>query len=111
MTEVTSSDATFRGTAGDAGIFDVVLTLGGAQAPLGILRDGTQVTVLSDPLAAGGRQWVKISAPAGTGWVAAEFLEKQAATSDGGHTSGSGAGTTAPLRPFRSVITMVSSGS
>jgi hypothetical protein len=36
MTEVTSSDATFRGTAGDAGIFDVVLTLGGAQAPLGI---------------------------------------------------------------------------
>jgi len=82
-----------------------------AQAPLGILRDGTQVTVLSDPLAAGGRQWVKISAPAGTGWVAAEFLEKQAATSDGGHTSGSGAGTTAPLRPFRSVITMVSSGS
>ena len=82
-----------------------------AQAPLGILRDGTQVTVLSDPLTAGGRQWVKISAPAGTGWVAAEFLEKQAPTSDGGHTSGSGAGTTAPLRPFRSVITMVSSGS
>ncbi len=82
-----------------------------SQAPLGILRDGTQVTVLSDPLTAGGRQWVKISAPAGTGWVAAEFLEKQAPTSDGGHTSGSGAGTTAPLRPFRSVITMVSSGS
>lgn len=82
-----------------------------AKEPIALLRDGTRVTVLSEPVSAAGRSWVKISTPSGTGFVAAEFLEKQAPLSDGGHTSGSGAGSTAPLRPFRSAIPMVSTGS
>jgi hypothetical protein len=53
------------------------------QAPIGLLADGTAVTVISAPVTAEGRVWVKVTTPAGDGWVAVEFLDRPAAPASG----------------------------
>jgi hypothetical protein len=67
-------------------------------ARLALLPDGTEVTVTGAATFVGGRWWVPVVTPAGSGWVAADYLVR---------TSAAPAGTDAPSRPlsmpFRSV--------
>jgi hypothetical protein len=63
------------------------------QAPIGVLADGTPVTVTSAPVSAEGRIWVRVSSPMGEGWVAVEFLDRPAA-------SASGSSLGAPAKPL-----------
>ena len=57
-------------TPGD--VLNLRATPGGAIVTT--LRDGTKVTVSSDPVTSGTHQWVKVSTPSGDGWVATDFL-------------------------------------
>jgi len=62
------------------------------------LAHGTPVTLLSGPTLNSGLMWVKVSTPAGDGWVAAEFLTKDAPVTP------SSAGKVTPLLQYRSFI-------
>lgn len=67
------------------------------------LTHGTAVTVLSGPTLNSGMSWVKVSTPSGDGWVAADFLTKDAAVTP------SSAGTVTPVLRFRAIIPLAAS--
>lgn len=62
------------------------------------LPDGTQVTVVSGPVEAGGFTWVQVSSSAGTGWVASEYLRVVARAESGG-ASAAAVAAPAPAAP------------
>lgn len=68
------------------------------------LPDGTAVTVTSEPVNVGGRQWVQVASTAGDGWVASEFLSR------GVGASASAGGGGRPLFSYRSVVVQVAGG-
>ncbi|MEP6872663.1 MAG: SH3 domain-containing protein, partial [Anaerolineaceae bacterium] len=68
-----------------------------------ILAHGTPVTVLSGPTLNSGLTWLKVSTPSGEGWVAAEFLTKDAAVTP------SSAGAVTPVLQYRSFIPLAAS--
>ena len=66
------------------------------------LLHGMAVTVLSAPTTSSGIVWLKVSTPAGEGWVAAEFLTKDTPVTP------SSAGPATPLLQYRSFIPLAS---
>ncbi|MBI2765299.1 MAG: hypothetical protein HYX53_05215 [Chloroflexi bacterium] len=73
---------------------------------IGLLKDGTVLTVLDGPVSAAGRTWLNVATPLGNGWVATDFVVR-----DTPSAPGSGAGGTEPLRRYRNVVPQVSSES
>ncbi len=75
----------------------------GRDAPIiAKLVHGMAVSVLSGPTSNSGIVWLKVSSPAGEGWVAAEFLTKDTPVTP------SSAGTATPLLQYRSFIPLAS---
>lgn len=69
------------------------------------LGHGTQVTVTGNQTTVDGTAWVPVTTPAGSGWMAAAFLLKEAPQASAGP---SGAGTVKPLIRYRSFVTVAS---
>ena len=75
---------------------------GVGQPIIRCIPDKTPVTLLSDAVTVGGRQWLQVSSSLGNGWVAAEYLAPTEA-------KGSASAPTSPLLQFRSFVPQVSS--
>ena len=90
-------------TPGD--VLNLRATPGGAVVTT--LRDGTHVTVTSNPVTAGTHQWVKVSTPSGDGYVATDFLalDTSADTSAAGSPATNGA-STKPALQRRTFVTI-----
>ncbi len=63
------------------------------------LPSGSQVTVLSEAVEAGGFTWVQVSTPSGTGWVAAEYLKVVARAASEAGASAAAVPVEAPAPP------------
>lgn len=72
-------------------------------APIKCLAHGTAVTILAPPSVTDLR-WVKVSTPAGEGWVAADFIAKEPATA-----RPSSAGVVGPVMQRRAFIAIAAS--
>lgn len=72
---------------------------------IALLSHRTAVTITGAAVQQGGYTWVKVSTPAGEGWVAAEYLARESAP-----TTSSGAGAVEPVRTFRNFIPMLTNG-
>jgi len=70
------------------------------------LGHGTQVTVTGDPVVVDSVRWVPVSTAAGKGWMAADFLLKEAPAPVAAGSSGAGGAT--PIFKYRAVVTVAS---
>lgn len=68
------------------------------------LQHGTAVSVISAPVIAGGLAWVKVTTPAGEGWVAADYLSKEKPKP----ATTSGAGSVGPVLRYKAIIPLAS---
>ena len=67
------------------------------------LGHGTQVIVTGAPMVADGITWVPVSTAAGTGWMAADFLLKEAPATSAGPADGAAV---KPIMKYRSFVTV-----
>ena len=67
------------------------------------IRHGAQVNVTGAPVLADGISWVPVTTVLGTGWMAADFLLKEAPTTGAGPTEGPAV---KPIMKYRSFVTV-----
>ncbi|MGE5597239.1 MAG: SH3 domain-containing protein [Hyphomicrobiales bacterium] len=76
------------------------------SAIIDCLADGTKLTVTEGPVEKGGRLWIRVSSPVGEGWVAAQYLSKDASAVP----ASGGDGSSRPILKFRTVLPAISNG-
>lgn len=69
------------------------------------LPHGTSLSIIQGPVTANGMAWVKVQSPAGTGWVAAQYTQKEPSAA----AEKSAAGDPKPVFQYRAVIPLTSS--
>lgn len=77
-----------------------------ADTRITCLADGTLLKAITEPVVANGRSWVKVSSPAGEGWVATDYVVKRPPPA--GATGGGGG--TRPAFQFRVFVGGIAGG-